>query len=149
MYAIRMWLIFAASASALWGLSYALSEQIYKYTSIYTTLAIDTFIISIAFFIASWAKGLLKQDVVAITSSPKVFGLFISGLVVFALAELFIALSITSKNATLAGLIEISYPLFIALFAYLLFRESQLNWGVAAGGLLIFLGVTTVFWFSR
>src|SRR3989344_6532225 len=117
-----MWLIFAASASALWGLSYALSEQIYKYASIYTTLAVDTLIISVAFFIAAWYKGVLKSDITVITTSPKVATLFVAGVIVFAFAELFIALSITSKNATLAGLIEISYPLFIALFAYLLFR---------------------------
>ena len=65
------------------------------------------------------------------------------------LAELFIALSIVSKNATIAGMIEISYPLFIALFAYLIFRESELNWGIAAGGALIMAGVLTVYWFSR
>ena len=144
-----MWLIFAASASALWGLSYALSEQIYKYASIYTTLAVDTLIISVAFFIAAWYKGVLKSDITVITTSPKVATLFLAGVIVFAFAELFIALSITSKNATLAGLIEISYPLFIALFAYLLFRESELNSGTALGGLLIFFGVAIVYWFSK
>lgn len=144
-----MWLIFSLAAAALWGLSYSLSEQIYKYVSIYTTLAIDTLIISVSFFIAAWLKGVLKPDVTAMTHSPKVFALFAAGVVVFAFAELFIALSITSKNATLAGLVEISYPLFIALFAYLLFRENEINAGTALGGLLIFCGIATVYWFSK
>jgi drug/metabolite transporter (DMT)-like permease len=79
---------------------------------------------------------------------PKVFGLFSFGVIVLALAELFIALSITNKSAALAGLIEISYPVFIALFSYLLFKESDLNVPIAIGGLLIFSGVAVVYWFS-
>ena len=144
-----MWLIFAGAASALWGISYTLSEQVYKYVSIYTTLAIDLAIMAVAFFIVSMLKGVFWQDVSTVTHSPKVFWLFAAGLVVFAFAELFIALSIVSKNATLAGLIEISYPLFIALFSYLLFQESELNAGTALGGFLIFCGVAVVYWFSR
>ncbi len=144
-----MWFIFAISASALWGLSYALSEQIYKYASIYTTLAIDTLIISIAFFIAAYVKGVLRVDLVAITTSSKVFWLFAAGVIVFAAAELLIALSITSKNATLAGLVEMSYPIFIALFTFLIFREEHLNVGTAIGGFLIFSGVAAVYVFNH
>jgi uncharacterized membrane protein len=78
-----------------------------------------------------------------------VFVLFCFGVVVLALAELFIALSITGKSDALAGLIEISYPLFIALFSYLLFKESELNVPTAIGGLLIFSGVAVVYWYSK
>lgn len=40
------------------------------------------------------------------------------------IAELLIGFSIVAKNATLSGLIEISYPIFIALFSYILFRHT-------------------------
>ncbi len=65
------------------------------------------------------------------------------------LAELFIAFSITNKNATLSGLIEISYPIFIAIFSYLLFRENQINTATIAGGILIFLGIFIIFTFNK
>jgi drug/metabolite transporter (DMT)-like permease len=55
-------------------------------------------------------------------------------------------LSIASKNATLASLIEISYPVFVAVFAYLLFREIHVNPSVIIGGLLVFAGVAMIIW---
>ena len=64
-------------------------------------------------------------------------------------ADLMIALSISTKNATLAGLVEISYPLFIALFAYFLFKETQINAAIIIGGLLIFSGIFVIYYFNR
>ncbi len=53
-------------------------------------------------------------------------------------------LAIGDKNATLASLIEISYPVFVVLFAWLLFREAHLNVSVLAGAALVFAGVTLI-----
>jgi drug/metabolite transporter (DMT)-like permease len=52
--------------------------------------------------------------------------------------------SIGSKNATLASLIEISYPVFVAGFAFLLFRETQASASVMIGALLVFAGVGVI-----
>ncbi|HEV7449024.1 MAG TPA: EamA family transporter [Candidatus Paceibacterota bacterium] len=144
-----MWFIFATLASAFWGLTYVLSEQIFKQISIPTLLTINAAIIAVVAFVASVATGNLKPDLAAIGSSNKLLGLIVAGALVLMVAEMFISLSITSKNATLAGLIEISYPLFIALFAYLLYKESQLTLPTAIGGLLILSGVIMIYWFSR
>lgn len=144
-----MWIVFALAASAFWGLSYVFHEQVYRHLSIYTTIAIHALVLAITFIALALGKGLLREDVATILSSQKVITLLIASVSVFMLAELFIALSIVSKNATLAGLIEISYPIFIALFAYLLFRETELNTGVAMGGAIIMLGVLVVFWFGK
>ncbi len=57
--------------------------------------------------------------------------------------------AIGGRNATVASLIEISYPLFVALFAWLFFRELQINWQTALGGLLILSGVSIVFLSNR
>lgn len=144
-----MWIILATAASALWGFSYALNEQIYKFTSIYTTIAINCLIVAAIFLMVSLKKGVLIADLNTIMSSQRTMLIFASGVVVFIFAELFISLSITQKNATFAGLIEISYPLFIALMAYFVFRETHLNWGIAVGALCIFLGVAIVYWFGK
>jgi drug/metabolite transporter (DMT)-like permease len=144
-----MWLVFAVLASVFWGMSYAISEQIYRHISIYTVMAMDCLILAIGFLIAAFINGVVGTDLRILSTSPKVFWLFVFGVIVFGIAELCIALSITSKSATLAGLIEISYPLFIALFAYIFFKESQVNLGIAMGAALIFCGVAVVYWFSR
>ena len=53
-------------------------------------------------------------------------------------------LSIRSRNATMASLIEISYPFFVALFAYLLFRDVHLNRNILFGAVLVFSGVALI-----
>ncbi|HXL25188.1 MAG TPA: EamA family transporter, partial [Chthoniobacterales bacterium] len=63
-------------------------------------------------------------------------------------AYLFNALAIHQKNATLASLLEISYPLFIILFTALFFREIHLDLVGMIGAMLILLGCVLVV-FSR
>ena len=58
-------------------------------------------------------------------------------------------LAVRGRNATLASLIEISYPAFVAVFAWLLFREWQLNIGVLLGALLVAVGSTLIIVNSR
>lgn len=53
--------------------------------------------------------------------------------------------AISMKNATVVSLIEISYPVFVCLFAYILYRDIQVNMWTALGGLLIFCGVFTIY----
>jgi len=64
------------------------------------------------------------------------------------IAEIFIGFSITAKSATLAGLVEISYPIFIALFSYLLFK-SRVSVSTLIGGGIIFCGIFVIYYFNR
>ncbi len=144
-----MWIIFAVSASVLWGLSYILFEQIYKKISVATALAIICFFMFFIMLAVSYLKGALKADLANVVSSKKLIWLVAGGTLTAIIADVCIALSIVTKNATLAGLVEISYPLFIALFAYLLFKENQLTLGTAIGGLLVFSGIAVIYYFNR
>lgn len=144
-----MWIILALAASITWGLTYVLNEQVYKKISVITSLGITTLVTSIVMLIVAFAGGFLIRDLGTISKSNRLLALVIGESVALILAELFIGFSITNKNATLAGLIEISYPIFIALFTYLIFRERQVNWGTFIGGLLIFIGVGVVHYFNR
>lgn len=65
------------------------------------------------------------------------------------LATALLFVSVYRKNATMAGLIEISYPIFIVLFTWVLFREVHLTWTSALGGLLIVAGAVIVILSSR
>jgi drug/metabolite transporter (DMT)-like permease len=49
-----------------------------------------------------------------------------------------------AKNPTLVALIEISYPIFVVFFAWLFFREMQLNPMTLCGGLLVVSGVAVI-----
>jgi drug/metabolite transporter (DMT)-like permease len=144
-----MWIIFALGASITWGLTYVVNEQVYKKISVITSLAITMLISSIVMFIVAIVTGVLKKDINAILGSQKLFYLILIQTAILIIAELFIGFSITGKNATLAGLIEISYPIFIAIFAYFLYKENQINFGTLIGGLLIFTGIAVVYYFNR
>ena len=55
--------------------------------------------------------------------------------------------AIHSSNATVASLIEITYPLFVAICAIVLFQENHLSWSIAIGGTLILLGTGVIIYF--
>ena|SRR3990167_5810937 len=136
-----MWVLLAIAASLFWGLTYVLCEQLYKSISVETVLAITSFFIFLFLTIIAWMQQSLGRDLQTIASSRNLQILFIANIAALMIAELCIAFSIQGKNATLAGIIETSYPIFIVLFAYFLFRENQLSIGTAMGGLLIISGV--------
>ena len=144
-----MWVIFAVSASVLWGLSYVFFEQVYKKISVTSSLVLVCFVALIIFTIASYATGKLKPDLMTVAGSKKLLRLLLGGIATATLADLFIGLSIQTKNATLSGLIEISYPLFIAIFAYVLYQENELNAGSILGGSLVFIGIFLIYYFNK
>ncbi len=140
-----MWIILAISASAVWGLTYVLSEQIYKKISVITSLSLATFISGFVMLFVAYATGNLVRDFATLSTDKRILGLSIAEATCLMIAELLIGFSIVNKNATLAGLIEISYPFFIALFAYLLFKETQFSFGTVIGGVLIFTGILIIY----
>lgn len=143
-----MWIIFALSASLFWGISYVLSGEIYKKISIFTSLGIMSFFVCIAAFLISYFNNSLKSDFTSITSSKRLLLYVIGGTLALLIAELCIGTSIVEKNATLAGLIEISYPIFIAIFSYLIFK-SQVTYPTIVGGFVIFSGIFIISYFNH
>lgn len=144
-----MWFLFATLASAFWGITYALNEQTYKHISFLSSLVISSAICTAVFLIAALMNGTLQKDMPTLASNGTALTLAIAGALALVIAEVFIGLSISGKNATLAGLIEISYPIFIVLFSFLLFKESHLNVGTVVGGIGIFLGICCIYLFNR
>lgn len=144
-----MWIVFALTASMLWGLLYVLNEQVYKYISIGTSFVIASLAGTVFFFVLAMQQGVFFKDLHVLSTNRHVQILLAVDIAVFLLAELFIAMSITQKNATLAGIVEISYPVFIAIFAYYIFREDTLNISTIAGALLIFAGILVVYHFNH
>jgi drug/metabolite transporter (DMT)-like permease len=145
-----MWILYAFSAAVIWGISYAASGR-----------AIERGVTPLTFFFCYTLFGLLASAL-ALASTGK-FGAvpgevralggdvfwFALALVTSAAGALLIYMAIGEKNATLASLIEISYPFFVAVFAWLFFRETQFNLATIVGGLMILGGVGVVFLGNR
>jgi len=140
-----LWLLLAVSASLFWGLSYVFSEQLYKKISVLTGFGLTSLFAAALVLTLSWIRGNLHKDIAQISSSNVVLGWLVAAIITTFLAELCIGFSISEKNATLAGLIEISYPLFIVLFSWLLFKQNHLNLYSLIGGGCIIVGVLLVY----
>lgn len=143
-----MWIFFALGGAILWALAYVVNEQIYRKISVITTLGITTLLFSVCMLVISYFQGALAKDYDSIISSESLFRLVMVETIVLIFAEICTGFAIADKNAVLTALIGISYPVFIVLFAWLLFKENPLTTSTIAGGSLIFLGIFIIYYFN-
>jgi len=141
------WYLPAIAAAAVWGLHYPLIEYALKRVSLTTVVlltALPMALVALAF------PARLVADWRTVSALPPGERGMIAAIAVTSLAgTVLLYLAVRGRNATLASLIEISYPAFVAVFAWLLFREWQLNSGVLAGAALVFAGTALIVFNSR
>jgi drug/metabolite transporter (DMT)-like permease len=136
------WYIGALGAALAWGVHYPLVEHALRRISVLSVLlltGIPVVLVALAFYRE------VGHDVQVMRALPWLERLPILAIGLTSLVgSVLLFLAIDSKNATLASLIEISYPVFVAFFAFVLFRENTLNPSVALGALLVFAGVSII-----
>jgi drug/metabolite transporter (DMT)-like permease len=137
------WIIYAVLAAILWGLNYSLAEKLLQSISPITLLALEMLTGSIIFLVISYFMQ-LKSDLTILFTQPKLLWLTMTEIMVVLIASYFIVVSIHSKNATVAGIIELIYPLFTILFTWLLFNESHVNLPTLLGAMFILVGVIII-----
>lgn len=133
------WYVGALGAALVWGIHYPLVEHALRRVSLVAVLLLTALpIVAVAlFFHRSIAVDYAVFRALATADKLAILAIGLTSL----FGSVFLFTAISSKNATLASLIEISYPVFVALFAYLLFHESTLNASVIVGAALVFSGV--------
>jgi drug/metabolite transporter (DMT)-like permease len=141
------WYVAALGAALVWGIHYPLIDFALKRVSLMTVLLLTAvpILLLVPFYrhiLVADARMLAELDA---GERSTVLSVAVTSL----MATVLLFVSIDRKNATLAGLIEITYPLFIVFFTWLLFREVHLNWTSAFGGLLIIVGAAIVIVSSR
>lgn len=145
-----MWFFYAMTAAILWGVSYAASGRVLDRGMSPLALYFCYGVFGVALGgIALYATGKLQTLPADLRGLEGEWIWFVVSIVGSAVGALLIYMAIGEKNATVASLIEISYPLFVALFAWIFFREVQFNWQTAVGGALILSGVAVVFLGNR
>lgn len=138
-----MWLTYAILAAILWGFNYALAERILHSISPITLLALEMLAGALLFLFISYFTT-MKRDFQILAADSSVRWFTLAEIVVVLLASFFIVSSIRFKDATVAGIVELIYPLFTILFTWFLFSESHLNSAVIIGGALILIGVLII-----
>lgn len=146
-----MWAFLAILAAVVWGADYAIAEQVLKKISISTFLFVDLIvgILIAAVLLALNLVPALKRDLGVISSSPNIIWLLVICSGLFILGNILICLAIQNSNASWASLLEITYPLFVVLMTWLLFRQSHVTWSVTLGAFFIFTGVFIISYFNR
>lgn len=144
-----MWIAFAVSASVLWGLSYTITEHLMKKVSIPGVMlagAVGSLLIAST---AALVAGTFQKDIQTLKNDAPTSWLLAGNIGIYVAANTLILLATKSKNATMAAMIEISYPLFTALFAYLIFKQTQFNAGTIFGATMVLAGVCCIYYFGK
>lgn len=138
-----MWFWYAISASILWGIGYVINQLLMRSFSAIEILLFESFIILLIFIPYFIITGQFKPTLVKLLDW-RIIGLILAGSLIYISAAIFILKSIGSSNATLAAIIEASYPIFTMFFAYLLIGEVQFTLSTIIGCLLIISGLVVV-----
>lgn len=132
------WYIAALGAAVTWGIYYPLVDMALKRISLFSVILLSMIPVFLA--IPIFLKT-ISVDIETVRSLPGSEQWVIASLGLIGLfGEVMVYLAITGKNATLASLIEMTYPLFVVLFAYIFYRQMHLNLSVIIGGLMILIG---------
>lgn len=136
------WYIAALAAAVVWGVHYPLVDNALRKLSLVTVLVLTAvpLVLLAPFFHKTLTADFEVLKNLGWAGSAPILALALTSLA----GSVLLFMSIDSKNATLASVIEISYPLFVGLFAYLLFRHMHVNASVVLGGLLVFAGVVII-----
>ena len=134
-----MYLFLPVIAAILWGLCYAFMEQSLKSISVATI----TLFFGIGSIIASLVIPLFGGSAINIKPllNKESFLIILVVILSARIADVATTYAIQNVSATYAALGEISYPIFIPIFAYLIFSRNQFNLHTIIGGLIILIGV--------
>lgn len=132
------WYVAALGAAITWGIYYPLVDMALKKISLYSVILLS--MIPVLLVMPLFMKT-LSNDVETVKSLPASEQWIILSLGLIGLfGEVMVYLAIAGKNATLASLIEMTYPLFVVLFAYIFYKQLHVTASVFVGGLMILLG---------
>lgn len=142
------WLGFAVAAAALWGMQNTLLEQLVKDVPL-LMIGLVISLTSSVVLLTVYAFEPKAMDWHVLVTHKQTLLLLAALVVVTLLGNFGIWASIQGKNATVAGMIEASYPLFTILFSYLLFKIGHVNMPIAAGFILIVTGIGLVAYYAE
>lgn len=125
-----------------YGLYYALLGQVYQKISLSTALLLSA-LASLSAMGVLVATKLVPLDF-SFIHERRILTLTLTALLVGITVTFLMYIAIRYVSASYLALGEIGYPLFVPLFAYLLFGVKELNWQIIAGGILILIGAVII-----
>jgi len=140
-----VWLFYALGAALIWGVNYAVSGRLLERgISPQTLFFVDLLFGTLAMGALIGFTGKWHSTYSELREARSEIAWLLVAAVAATSAGMLIFLSIEAKNATVSSLIEVTYPLFTAFFAWAFFRQTTLNLATIIGAALIFTGVLIV-----
>jgi drug/metabolite transporter (DMT)-like permease len=133
----------AILASVLWGLTYCLDERALESLSVYKLYFLHCLCGAIIAGTVLLFQGNSAASLFTIDTAKASLPFVALTLVTATAAALCILGSIHLLGASKSAVLEISYPLFVAVFSTLLF-QGQLQFPVVLGGVFIFIGAAII-----
>lgn len=127
--------IYAISAAALWGLAYTLDQKLLEHTSSSTLMVINAVMALVIFFPIICATEEIKD---LYEMSFNTFLLMIITQIIAIFAVFLILQSIKILDASLASVLEISYPVFVIIFSAFIFGGTFNMYFWIGSSLLLF-----------
>jgi len=135
--------LLAVAASVLWGLTYCLDERVLESLSVFKLYFLHCVCGAAVAAAILLARGASPASLFSIDTAQVGLPLIGLTLATATAAALAILGSIQLLGANTSAVLEISYPLFVALFSVLLFK-GQLQLPVVVGGACIFIGAAII-----
>ncbi|MFM8414952.1 MAG: EamA family transporter [Planctomycetota bacterium] len=133
----------AVLASVLWGLTYCLDERLLESMSVFKVYFLHCLCGTVVAAIILLAQGSTPLSLFTVDPARSSLPMVGVTLVTATAAALAILSSIRLLGANTSAVLEISYPLFVALFSVLFFN-GRLELPVVLGGGFIFLGAAII-----
>lgn len=141
-------ILLAIGAAITWGLVYVLEQRVLGEFSVMKFLFFE----SIFMLIVSLLSILFFENIGSLTTSKNFKVIFApSFLLLIAitfLADYLILRSVQLAGATFASVFEVTFPLFVAIFAFFILHQS-IHWMTLLGALLIISGSMLVIYVNQ
>ncbi len=135
--------IFAISASVVWGLVYSIDQEILEKINPINLLFINS-IISIILLLPLIFFTDNGHNVLDVINFNKKNVLIVLGnSVLLALANVLIYYGIKNAGASSASIIEITYPIFVIIFSFIIFKTIP-NYLFFIGAAIVMIGITLI-----
>lgn len=132
------WYVAAIGAAVTWGIYYPLVDMALKRISLFSVILLS--MIPVLLVTPLFLK-VISDDIETVKSLSISEQWIIASLGLIGLfGEVMVYLAISGKNATLASLIEMTYPLFVVIFAYVFYKQMHVTASVFIGGLMVLVG---------
>ena len=141
------WYVAALAAAVTWGIYYPLVDMALKRISLYSVILLSMIpvLLALPLFLRTVSNDI---ETVKLLPSSEQWVIACLGLIGL-FGEVMVYMAITGKNATLASLIEMTYPLFVVLFAFLFYRQMHITTSVFIGGLMILTGAGLIIYSNQ